>query len=86
MEIERGTLAVGEAHPMSRSAWAYIASHSIERLHAAREAMASCAIEGSRAAEICGETLDRIIARQPVSDRYVLGLAWMMMEMEKNEK
>ena len=42
------------------------------------EAFSSCAIEGNRLAEICSETLDRLLKSEPVSDRYLLGLAWAM--------
>ncbi len=45
---------------------------------------ASDAIEGNRLAEICGETLRRVIAGEPVSDRYLLGLCWTLREMDKS--
>jgi hypothetical protein len=48
------------------------------------ESYSSCAIEGNRLAEICAETLDRLIHGQPVSDRYILGLAWNLRDMEEN--
>jgi hypothetical protein len=40
------------------------------------EAFSSCAIEGNRLGAVCVETLRRILSGEPVSDRYVLGLAW----------
>lgn len=37
-------------------------------------------------AEVCGETLRRIREGEPVSDRYVLGLAWTVrVTMERHD-
>jgi hypothetical protein len=49
-------------------------------LLALQESLASCALEGNRLAEICGETLRRLLAHEPVSDRYLLGLAWYVRD------
>lgn len=76
--MTNGTLRESEAHPAALDALEFVKSHSIEDLMKWREAFASCAIEGNRAGEVCGETLDRLLNRQMVSDRYVLGLAWAM--------
>lgn len=43
-----------------------------------QESFSSCAIDGNRLAEVCSETISRLINNQPVSDRYLLGLAWAM--------
>jgi hypothetical protein len=58
----------------------YIKSLGPAQLAMWRESFASSALEGNRLAEICGETLERIMTGQPVSDRYLLGLAWAMEE------
>jgi hypothetical protein len=81
---ERGTLKDGEPHPMARSALAYVAAYlsQTENPFLLREAIASCALEGNRTAEICGETLERLLDHRPVSDRYLLGLAWFIKTME----
>jgi hypothetical protein len=42
----------------------------------------SLAIEGNRLAEVCYGTLRRMIDGQPVSDRYLLGLAWEINRMK----
>jgi hypothetical protein len=42
------------------------------------ESFASAAISGSRLGAICSGTIERILDRQPVSDRYLLGLVWAM--------
>jgi hypothetical protein len=86
MENSKGTLKETEPHPMSYSAMDFFKSLPIERLMLAREAMASCAIEGNRVGEVCGETLDRLFKGQPVSDRYLMGLCWLLQEMvNKNQ-
>ena len=55
----------------------------------AREAMASCSIEGNAAAANAGKTLDRILNGEKVSDAAMISLAqmlWpMMAEKEKND-
>ena len=83
--MERGTLANGEPHPSAQSALEYVASLEYGKLLMYREAFASCAIKGNRLGEICSETISRVLGKQPVSDRYLLGLAWAMREMELDE-
>jgi hypothetical protein len=78
-EESLGTLKIGEVHPASKSAFRYIQARAYRWV----EPLASCAMEGNRMAEICSETLDRILRKEPVSDRYVLGLAWALMELEE---
>jgi hypothetical protein len=77
-EANRGELAPGEPHPAAYSAKEWIASLATEKLLMWRDAFASCAIEGNRLGEICAETINRLLSGQPVSDRYLLGLAWAM--------
>jgi len=74
--MARAELNVGEPHPAAQSAKDYIASQGFESLAMWQESFASCAIEGNRLGEICSETLARLMKGLPVSDRYVLGLAW----------
>lgn len=85
---ERGTLKPLEPHPMARDALAYVLSLGYDSLCQWLEAFSSCAIEGNRTAEICGETLRRVMSpisgnAIKVSDRYILGLAWYLREHEK---
>lgn len=75
---DKGTLKIGEFHPAARSAMAYVKTYGLKYM----EPFASCAIEGNRHAEICLETLERVFSGEPVSDRYLLGLAWTIKEME----
>ncbi len=87
--IDTDTLKVGEFHPMASSALEYIKGYLFEeptRIFSLKESMASCALAGNRCAEICLGTLNRILNGEMVGDRYVLGLAWFLIEMTKNEK
>ena len=74
----RGTLSDGEFHPAAAGALAFIQDLPANELAMWSESFASCAIGGNRLAEVCGETLGRIMRGEPVSDRYVLGLAWII--------
>ena len=76
-------LNIGEPHPASLSASKYV----LQRIHNPQllEALASCAIEGNRMSEICLGTINRIKEAKPVSDRYLLGLAWFLKEMEDHK-
>lgn len=73
-----GTLAESEPHPAASNAREWIAKLSISDLMIWKESFASCTIEDNRTAEVCLETLDRLLHSKPVSDWYVLGLAWVM--------
>lgn len=72
----RGTLNATEAHPAAYGAREYLMGIASD-LPRWQEAFASCALSGdNRLAEICSETLGRLLNGEPVSDRYLLGLAW----------
>ena len=74
------TLAIGETHPCSHSAMKSVG------FFLTSEAIASTALSGNRLAEICFGTLHRIMKIEPVSDRYLLGLAWFLKELEEQRK
>lgn len=76
----RGTLAATEPHPAALMAHRWIGTLSAAELAHWQEAFSSCAIEGNRLAEVCSETLKRLMTGQPVSDRYLLGLSWAMRD------
>jgi hypothetical protein len=76
---ERGTLKIGEPHPSVEFAKEIIFKHLAHQPHI-QEALSSCAIGGNRFAEICGETLRRLLNHEPVSDRYLMGLALFLQE------
>ncbi|MFX0084213.1 MAG: hypothetical protein ACFFAU_00965 [Candidatus Hodarchaeota archaeon] len=81
--MSRGELKQGEPHPAAQKALEYVMSLGFEKLMLYLESFSSCAIEGNRLAEICSETLDRLLKRDKVSDRYLLGLAWTLKSMEE---
>lgn len=86
MTEEAGTLAIGEFHPAAVSAMQYVKEfikYDLRRAMIMREALASCSLSGNRLAEICHETLRRIMDGENVSDRYLLGLAWYLREMKE---
>ena len=64
---ERGTLREKEAHPAIDSVLAWIGTLSPNRISILMEAFSSLAIEDNRLAEVCGETLRRLINKEPVS-------------------
>jgi hypothetical protein len=76
----------GEPHPAAFNASAFIMTFTRDELYLFQEAFASCAIEGNRLGEICGETLRRLLAGEPVSDRYVMGLALAIGHLERNKE
>jgi hypothetical protein len=88
--LERRLLAEGEPHPAAQSAKVWIAKIPFVELMEWKEALASAALGAgdmdpdpdiTRMAEVCSETLARLLDGKPVSDRYVLGLAWLMKEI-----
>lgn len=85
--MTHGELKEGEPHPMAQDAMTYVKTwihkNGLKGTMTLREAFASCAIEGNRLGDVCGETFDRIMTGQGVSDRYLLGLAWFIRNMEE---
>jgi hypothetical protein len=79
----RGTLEEKEVHPEAHNALRFVLGLGLQRLAMYQEAFSSCAIEGNRLGEICSETLHRMTVGEPVSDRYILGLAWAIKRMEE---
>lgn len=73
-------LSPGEPHPSAKEAMRWLQTLPIHELMLWQEAFASTAIEssGNRLADICLGTIDRLLTGKPVSDRYLLGLAWVM--------
>lgn len=76
-----GTLHEGEPHPSAHGARAFLLAVK-EKLPMYQETFSSVAMEGNRLASICSETLRRFTSGKPVSDRYLLGLAWYIRDME----
>ena len=88
MAIARPTIGVlkdDEIHPQAYSAMAYVRNFLVnhKNILLLQESLHSCALEGNYSAEICGETLRRVIGAEPVGDRYILGLAWFLHSLER---
>ena len=82
--MSKGTLNLGEFHPSATSAMSFVKRWSCDPdSFFTKEAIASNAMSGSRHCQICFETLTRIDNNEPVSDRYLLGLAWFLKELEE---
>jgi len=76
------TLDPEEPHPCAHSAFGYV-KRQILTQPMLLEAIASTALSGDRCAEICWSTIERIKNGEVVSDRYVLGLAWLFKQLEE---
>jgi len=84
-ETAPGTLKVGEPHPSALKAYQYLQAFEHFKLMNYLGAFSSCALSDNRPAEICAETFNRFIKREPISDRYLLGLAWAIRDMEEED-
>jgi len=80
---DRTALKEGEHHPAALDALAYVNALDFQTLCVLRESFASCAIDGNRMAEICGGTLQRVMDGEGVGERYILGLAWYIRNMDE---
>jgi len=80
-EYENGVLNPGEYHPAADPAMAYIREQLEDpEIFIFAKSMFDLSILGNRTCQICVETLRRIQSGEPVSDRYLLGLAWILKE------
>lgn len=83
------TIADGEYHPAANAAMRWVKDCMRNPLEwaLAKESMASTALSGNRLADICVGTMERLEKGEPVSDRYLLGLAWTLRAMRQaNQK
>jgi hypothetical protein len=85
LKNNRDTLEPGEFHPATNIALDYILTIPYHELKILQESFSSCAIEGNRLAEICAGTLRRLLHGEPVSDRYLMGLAWAITKIKSPE-
>jgi hypothetical protein len=79
------TIAVGEYHPAADEAMRYMRrwlAGDFSNVVRTQEAFASTALSGNRLSEICLGTLHRLMNGEMVSDRYLLGLAWTIRNLE----
>lgn len=86
---DRTILGINEHHPIADDALHWLCTNfNRKELFMYKESFASCAIENNRLAEVCLGTLSRLMNNEPVGDRYLLGLAWLLRNFydEKNKK
>lgn len=79
------SLKDGEPHPAAQAALQYLNALSLGEQQDFLLIFSSLALEGNRLAEVCYGTLRRIIDGEPVSDRYVLGLAWEIQAIKQKK-
>jgi len=77
-------LKIGEPHPASTSAMEYIKTIPYVELIQLQGSFSSCSLSDNRLAEVCSETLRRLLNNEPVSDRYLLGLCWTIKTIRKS--
>lgn len=84
---DQDSLEIGEIHPAARSAFEYIKNQmaTIEWI-VLEEAIASTALSGERDSNIYLGTIKRLRNNEPVSDRYILGLAWFFKRLEEESQ
>jgi len=84
--VPPGTLVGNEPHPGYNVALKYLSSLGFVKLSLYMESFASCSLSDNRTGEVCAETLRRVLGGgEPISDRYLMGLAWMVYELENSE-
>lgn len=80
--------AKNNIHPAAYDAMTFVKDYMANNpmdLMMFRESLASCSIEGNDLAEVCGETLDRLLENKPVGSQYILGLAWFIKDHVANK-
>lgn len=82
-QTDKTTLIGTESHPSYVSALRYVHGLGLQKLFLYQEAFSSCAIENNRLAEVCTGTIRRLLNNELVGDRYLIGLAWTIKEMEE---
>lgn len=75
------TLAIGEFHPAAHIAIDFI-RNNLDLL--SQESIASWAMSGNRLAEVALGTIKRLENKELVSDRYLMGLAWLLYSIKEN--
>ena len=74
----------GEFHPAARLAYRWLKGLMVTSPEAyvqIRTALSIAAEDGNRQAQICMGTIQRLKDSKPVSDRYLLGLAWTIISV-----
>lgn len=77
-----------EFHPAARSAYrwlkGFMVTNQADYLRY-KFAIHTAAESGNRQANICMGTINRLATGKPVSDRYLLGLAWTILHLHNHD-
>lgn len=86
--MDPSELTAEEFHPAARSAYrwlkGFMVTNQADYLQY-KEALAYAALAGNRQAEVCMGTIERLRKSQPVSDRYLMGLAWTILHLHNHD-
>lgn len=82
-ELPKGEMPEGTPHYGAHIAMDYIRSIDQGQLLIYAESFSSVSMSGNHLASVCSETMSRILGGRPVSDRYLMGLAWVILNMER---
>lgn len=87
--MAEASIKEGEYHPVADEAMRWlnknVMRHPLE-LAKITEVLASSALSNNRTAELCLSTLERLKKNEPVSDRYLLALAWLCRDMQEGKQ
>lgn len=86
LETKENTLQPGEIHPSAHLAMRYISALDVMEIAIIMESINSNALAGNRTASIAAETFRRVLEKEPVSDRYLMGLALLIMQIKDGEE
>lgn len=73
-------LKQGEPHPSAVGALQLVSGLSHADILRWKDTFMRHAAEGSRQAEVCFDTLTKLVEKLPVSDTEILGLAWAITQ------
>lgn len=76
-------------HPSADDAMSWLKNFMVTRpgqYMIIKESIYSTALSGNELANYCVGTIERLAAGEPVSDRYLLGLAWLVRNMEEGRE
>jgi hypothetical protein len=89
MSTNEATIQDGEYHPIADDAMHWLRQFMLTQPHEyaiIKESIYSTALSGHRASELCASTITRLANSEPVSDRYLLALAWLVRSLAEKEK
>jgi hypothetical protein len=87
METDPNEIRANEFHPAARSAYRWLKGFMVSNPDdylRYRTALSVAAEAGNRQAQICMGTIRRLRGSEPVSDRYLLGLAWTILSLHNH--